>query len=301
VVAVVAVACCSWAATSAARVLAPPPADAQVTFTQTAPNAFKFKLVNAGTDPIVYWYFVLPDGSTVAAATADSGVPAVLGQPDGKPTEVEFGPTSLPAEESAAGTVTTTAAVACGGWKVVINTTNDPKNYKQISDVTFQCSGSPPPPPPPPAPPEKPCKCLLLTARILPDSIEIKPVSVESSKNVFAEDVPVELEFTLHWILNCSPGDSGKCQAYLRAEPPHWAGSYDRSHLFYCKSPCAELRDGAENVVFKHHLTRAELAEHKQFAITVVRSCQFKSVQPIHLSIAFDKVGRPVLAKSKLR
>jgi hypothetical protein len=278
-----------------------------VTFTQTAPNAFKFKLVNSGTDPIVYWYFVLPDGSTVAAATADSGVPVVLAQPDGKANEVEFGPTSLPSEESADGTVTTAAAVACGGWQVVINTTNDPKNYKQIGDVTFQCSGSPPPPPPPPAAPppppppqEKPCRCLLLTARILPDSVTVEPLHEEAPKNIFAEDIPVKLVFTIHWILNCSQGTSGECKGHLVTRIPDWAGGYGSFHFTSCTAPCAELRDGT-SVVTTTHLTRAKLAEHKLLRVTVERTCQEKKVAPIHLWIAFDKVGRPALAKSKLR
>src|SRR5690349_3899767 len=52
-------------------------------------STYDFDLVNdtTSTDTILYFYFVTPAGTTIAAAQSDAG-PAALGQPDGKAEEV---------------------------------------------------------------------------------------------------------------------------------------------------------------------------------------------------------------------
>jgi hypothetical protein len=180
------------------------------------------------------------------------------------------------------------------------------------------CGLAPPtsPPPPPPQPP--PCKCLLMTARIVPSSLKLKVGYVEH--NGKRSDAPDRyFTFTIHWVLNCSKG-SGGCNGRLAVVAPdtpklgfYWSRAKypDRDPQVFsiaCKGACAALSDGGAKLQLAGHPhgggTYEKLNkdwEHARFKFLIKRICQGKKIQPVTIVIALDETGKKIdLKKSKL-
>ncbi len=171
------------------------------------------------------------------------------------------------------------------------------------------CNGpSTPPPPPPPTPkkpPPKPCKCIQLTARIVPDSLTANLVAVHV---LTASKEELEITFTVHWVMTCLNGAVAACRGSLTVDKPPAIESngdqfgvfIDGDRSFKCKGGCGGLQDGAFKVTLATEADRTEVAGHR-IPVVIRRTCQARRLSPIRLSIAFDKKGRPDRTKSKLR
>lgn len=169
----------------------------------------------------------------------------------------------------------------------------------------------PPPPPTPPPPPAKPCKCVQLTARILPSSLKL--VSLKKSL----------ITFVVHWVLTCSKGSGASCRGKLDfidqvVKTPdghrYEIGVDGAPGLPYpldlpevrCQSVCGGQQDGTSaRPDEKLHIlggfdTRVR-ENLKGFPVVIAGRCQARRLAPIKLWIAFDIIGDIDLAKSKLQ
>jgi hypothetical protein len=159
----------------------------------------------------------------------------------------------------------------------------------------------PPPPPsppaaPPPPGPRKPCKCILLTARIVPSSFQVE---------TYGNKGEVRLDFNIHWTLNCLKGFGPRCRGTLAMNAPR----IGHSLLFInglprvtvrCNGRCSGLSDGTFEAHLHGFKSRDDLAELR-VPVVLRRTCQGKKLAPVRLSLAFDRLGRPDREKSKLR
>jgi hypothetical protein len=85
---------------------------------------------------------------------------------------------------------------------------------RQIGTV-FDVTGSAAPPPP------APCACTLMTARILPASLDVEDVTNKKGEKV------MHLSFRIHWLMNCSNGAGWM----LRNPRPPCAACEDLQHV----------------------------------------------------------------------
>jgi hypothetical protein len=161
---------------------------------------------------------------------------------------------------------------------------------------------------PPPA-----CKCMSLTARILPGTLKFYG---------HRYDYPLYLSFALHWTMSCRKGDGG-CNGMLelvapeeKANPKTGDKGYSsdfciracfgpEDHLatitLHCRGACATTSEGAAGfTLHSSHGLGPLLREFESIPIVIRRTCQGKKVPPIRLSIAFGRGGAVDLAKSKL-
>jgi hypothetical protein len=155
---------------------------------------------------------------------------------------------------------------------------------------------------PPLPPPEKPCSCVSLMARIVPSSIEIEPTKQRNGPTTAR--TPLEIHFALSWALKCSGSSVGSgCEGTLNPSRPTYPYVYrvpPKPHgPITCHAPCAKGATGHQSYEVSGGVTRDRLA-NETIPIEVKRTCQNKALRSIHLSLAFDSVGRLSLAKSKL-
>ena len=157
------------------------------------------------------------------------------------------------------------------------------------------------PPPPPPPPPSRPCKCTLLTARLLPASLNIRAISPRTDDSL--------MTWRLHWVLGCSKGVGG-CNAKLELSLPpaghgygHWefddGGPDERT--FACKGKCRQVTDGTIQLVDARTDLDAVQRRGLRVPIVIERTCQGKKTLPVKLWIAFKQNGDVDLKRSKLR
>ena len=165
------------------------------------------------------------------------------------------------------------------------------------------------PPPPPPPPPK--CKCLLLTARIVPSSLSMEVVQYESLGKKYDSTSRI-FTFTVHWVLNCSKG-AGGCNGHLSAKEPG-RGKVD-VHWYRpdTKTPPKQydivpIEDGGVKLRLWGHPGRggetSELNEdwkNARFKFLIKRTCQKQKLKSVVIWIALDKTGKKLdLKRSKL-
>ena len=99
-------------------------------------------------------------------------------------------------------------------------------SQEPAGDPVCSTVGQPPPPPPPPPLPPK-CKCLLLTARVVPSSLKLVVGHDEDNGRKYDNEERA-FTFTVHWVMNCSKGNGG-CNGRLPVQQPargkfllHW-------------------------------------------------------------------------------
>jgi hypothetical protein len=170
-------------------------------------------------------------------------------------------------------------------------------------DITTEpaCTGPtstpPPPPPPPPPSPPKLCKCIQLTARILPSSLGLEP---EGRKTI---------GFTVHWLMTCLKGAGKTCRGTLTLDPSEVETPDGAKHKISvlgtgkvrCEGSCGGLVEGTKSFIIKADLKRKARYAVRRIPVVIERSCQGRKRNPVKLWIAFDKTGDIDKAKSKLR
>jgi hypothetical protein len=192
------------------------------------------------------------------------------------------------------GTFSSDAALAAG-----LDVSSDP--------VCVGPGSAPPPPPPPPPPPTRPksCKCILLTARIVPSSLDLyKPTTPQMA-----------LSFDVHWVMTCLKTKGAKgCSGTLHFPAPH-GKAYETtfsedapnpSLTVDCKGKCGKAKDGSQGVTIdslagKGDLGPSQRARLGRLPIVIERVCNRKVLAPIKLWVAFDSAGNIDVAKSKLQ
>jgi hypothetical protein len=180
---------------------------------------------------------------------------------------------------------------------------------------TAQPSSQPPPPPPPPK-----CKCLLLTARVVPSSLRLEIGHHESSGKKYPTADRI-FTFTVHWVLNCSKG-SGGCNGHLSVKEPargkldiHWYRPNAKEPLkqydivpIECAGRCGEAQDGGMKLRLWGRPSRggeySELArdwENARFKFLIKRTCQGRKLKSVPIWIALDETGKKIdFKRSKL-
>lgn len=161
----------------------------------------------------------------------------------------------------------------------------------------------PAPPPPPPSPPaapppgpRKPCKCILLTARIVPSSFQVKTYGIGGV---------VRVDLNIHWTLNCLKGFGPRCRGTLAMDAPR-IGDHSLSFIdgprvtVRCNGRCSGLSEGTFEADLYGFRNRDDLAGLR-VPVVLRRTCQGKKFAPVRLSLAFDRLERPDREKSKLR
>jgi hypothetical protein len=156
------------------------------------------------------------------------------------------------------------------------------------------CERSAPATPPPPPP--STCKCILLTARILPSSLKIKDIHRDYA----------QLHLDVHWLLNCSKGRGG-CHGTLTVNAP--PAGYGEWHVLPngnedvavgCPGQCGRLRERTKRITMFTVLDPVQ-RRGMRMPIKIERTCQGRKISPITLWIAFKQNGDVDLSRSKLR
>lgn len=173
----------------------------------------------------------------------------------------------------------------------------------------------------PPAAPT-PCKCVLLTARIVPGTVKLVDPGARSMR----------LEFGVHWVLNCSkgadteqigkveiPACSGKLVMFAPSRKGksladtrttgylnHFVDSEGRTRgnvEVKCVGHCAKVTEGTAHFRLDGgNMGHALRAKVKSLPITIHRYCRGRApLADIKLSIAFDGLGLLDLEDSDLR
>jgi hypothetical protein len=177
---------------------------------------------------------------------------------------------------------------------------------------------APPPLPPPPPPPPPKCKCLLLTARVVPSSLKLEAFQNYSQGFGKWDSGRRDFTFTVHWVLNCATGKGG-CNGHLSVKEPastdrrsfHWEKTPPRDPDIIpvsCPGACGKLRDGGQTMTLvgferqAHPNDHADLWKSAGFKFLIKRTCQKRKLSSVTIWIMLDKAGTKIdFKKSKLR
>jgi hypothetical protein len=254
-------------------------ASGTLTRSSLGPNALNLMIVNTG-DALTGFGLQLKSGYTITQM-AVNGTPCQAG-----PTGA-FCKQSLDTGSTTAATLTTDKQYpdGAGGYLILQGAAG--------STGTAPVTG------PGASTPSGPCKCLGLTARILPSSIKFTNPG---------ESAGMHLEFTVFWTLSCLTG-SGGCQGTLDFVAPQgktYKSAFKKpgAHIV-CTGQCAQVTTGTQQLILIGNRGLGGDRRGKtvpSIPIRIKRTCQGAAVRPLMLSLVFDKKTALVdKQKSKLR